>query len=329
MKKKILVLGGTQFIGRNLVERFFFQKEYAITLFNRQKTGIDLFENIAKIKGDRETEDIIKIKNQHWDYVIDLSCYYPDSLEKVLQNINPDVSKYIFISTCSVYDNEQHQLPMRDENAPTLSCSAKQYSDRTVASYGNRKAACERILMDSGINHVIFRPALVYGPYDHTDRLYYWLYQVKKGGILLLPDKGQRIFSLTYVEDLVEVIIQALKKNLHNNIYNIISYPRSSIRMIVEEAASILKIDFQEVNASPSFLNFHEVTQWTDMPLWLDCDYFTYENDRVKKDFNFSARPFKESLNKTIHFYNKSNWPNPKFGMSESTKLGLISQLAN
>ncbi|KAA3641497.1 MAG: NAD-dependent epimerase/dehydratase family protein [Bacteroidetes bacterium] len=329
MKKKILVLGGTQFIGRSLVEKLFLEKNFEITLFNRHKTGINLFEDIPKIRGDRETPDINKIKDHHWDYVIDLSGYYPDSLKNVLDNLNPDVSKYIFISTCSVYDNEQYQLPMRDENAPILSCSEKQYSDRTVTSYGNRKAECERILMDSGINYFIFRPALVYGPYDHTDRLYYWLYQVKKGGPLLLPDKGQGIFSLTYVKDLVEVITRALSKETPNNTYNVISQPKSSIRMIVEEAASILKKDFREVNASPSFLNIHNVAQWTDMPLWLDCNYYTYENESMKKDFNFSPQPFQESLNKTIQFYDKLNWPVPKYGMAESTKMGLISHLAN
>lgn len=329
MHKNILVLGGTQFIGRNLVEKLFLDKKYKITLFNRQKTGIDLFEDIPKIQGDRETDDINKIQDHHWDYVIDLSCYYPDALKKVLQNLNPEVSKYIFISTCSVYDNEQFQLPMRGENASLLSCTEKQYSDRTTASYGNRKAECERILKSSGINHVIFRPALVFGPYDHTDRLYYWLYQVQKGGTLLFPDKGQRIFSLTYVKDLVKVIIQALTHESTHNIYNVISYPKSSIRMIVEEAASMLQKDFREINATPSFLNINKVDQWSDMPLWLDCDYFTYDNDLLKKDFDWAPTPFKESLKQTIKFYNKLGWPVPKFGMPESRKLGLISDLAN
>ena len=68
---------------------------------------------------------------------------------------------------------------MRDETAPILNCTIDERTDRTPASYGNRKAECERILMNSTQDYIMLRPALVYGAYDHTDRFYYWLYQVQ------------------------------------------------------------------------------------------------------------------------------------------------------
>ena len=83
--KKILILGGTQFVGRNLVERLDALGQFEITLFNRQQTGSHLFSHLKKIKGDRETSDINQLKNKTWDAVIDLSAYYPNSLQNLLE----------------------------------------------------------------------------------------------------------------------------------------------------------------------------------------------------------------------------------------------------
>jgi 2'-hydroxyisoflavone reductase len=218
--EKILILGGTQFIGRTLVEQLQKLNNYDITLFNRQQTQADLFPEVKKMKGDRETNDISQIENEKWDYVIDVSCYYPDSLVHVLDSIKGSLKKYILVSTCSVYDDDNDQTPMRVETAKVLSCTNEQRTDRTDASYGNRKAECERILVNSNQKYTIFRPSLVYGPYDHTDRLYYWLYQVQTSKTLLLPDFGEKLFSITYVHDLVHAIINALESDV-SGIYNV------------------------------------------------------------------------------------------------------------
>lgn len=284
--KKILILGGTQFIGRNLVERLQETTEYDITLFNRQQTQADLFPDINKIKGDREANDISQIANVRWDYVIDLSCYYPDSLTNVLQCLNGNVGKYIFISTCSVYGNESNQTVLRDERAEVLSCNANQRTDRTVNTYGNRKAECEGIIQNSGINHIILRPSLVYGKYDHTDRFYYWLHQVKNSDTLLLPDNGERTFSLTYVDDLVNTIIQALRTPAIHNVYNVITVPQGSIRQIVDCTKELFRKDFEAVNATADFLRQNDISQWTDMPLWIDGDHFTYDNQKLRDNFD-------------------------------------------
>ena len=166
--KNILILGGTNFIGRRLVERLLESEAYALTLFNRQRTHAELFPQVNKIKGDRETESIEQIVEGNWDAVVDLSCYFPAALENTLKALTKE-SKYIFVSTCSVYDNEMDRSILKNETAPVLSCSAQQRSDRSAASYGNRKAECERLLMDSGMPYVILRPSLVFGTYDPTD----------------------------------------------------------------------------------------------------------------------------------------------------------------
>ncbi len=323
--KSILLLGGTQFIGRNLVERLLETDQYELTLFNRQLTQSNLFPRVHKIKGNRETDDVKQIANKHWDYVIDLSCYYPDSLSRVLSYIN-NVDNYILISTCSVYDNENIHVQLRDESSKILSCNARQRVDRSTTSYGNRKAECERILQSSGLNHTILRPSLVYGAYDHTDRFYYWLYQVKYSNPLLLPDNGNRQFSLTYVNDLVDTIVRALTLNAQNKIYNVISLSLASILKIVDCASELLHKDVRKVNAKASFLKENNISQWTDMPLWIDGDYFTYSNQKLKADFGFESTTLKDSVKNTIEYYNKLGWKEPDYGMTEKTRQALIKK---
>ena len=334
-KPKLLFLGGTQFIGRNIVHKLMAIDEYEITLFNRQQTGNDLFPNIAKIKGDRTTDDIQQIANENWDYVIDCSCYHPDDLENTLANLKPNIKRYIFISTSSVYDNEALQTTLRNEDSPVLSCSIKQRENKEKkVFYGNKKSECERILKASNLNSIILRPTLVFGTYDYTDRFYYWLYQVKTNDTLLLPDNGNRKFSLIYVHDLVKMTILSLTtevsgqaQNTDNQTFNIISFPQTSIREIVETAQDLLNRKNTIINATPEFLHENKVNQWTTMPLWIDHDFFTYSNERLKSEFPIQLTDFETATAETIAYYESLNWHQPTYGMNEAKRQELLSKL--
>lgn len=324
--KKILVFGGTQFVGKTIVEKLVSLNQYDITLFNRGKTDNETFSELRLIKGDRETGDIEQIGEESWDYVIDVSCYYPRMLESALAHLE-SVDRYIFISTCSVYDNQSHQGTFRNEDTPILPCTEEQRTDRSLTTYGQRKAACERILRASGLDHIIFRPALVYGPQDYTDRLYYWLYQVKTHPTLLLPNMGESKFSLTYVKDLADVVARALSMRSHNTTYTLTSHPGSSIKAVVESAARILDRQPEYINATPGFLHGESIAQWSAMPLWLDNNHFTYDNAKLKKDFGFAPRDFDDSIRETIAFFDQKGWPTPVFGMSEEKRMDLLAKI--
>jgi len=98
MKKRILIIGGTNFIGRNIVESLLETNKYEVTLFNRGVTNPELFSDLKKLKGDRYSNDINFLRNDSWDFVIDMSCYYPKNLEELLKVLGNKVLKYIFIS---------------------------------------------------------------------------------------------------------------------------------------------------------------------------------------------------------------------------------------
>lgn len=328
MKPKLLLLGGTQFIGRNIVNELIKMDNYDLTLFNRQESDNNLFPNIKKIKGDRTTSDIQQIANENWDYVIDCSCYHPVDLENTLASLNLNLKRYIFISTCSVYDDTEFQTVLRDENAPIARCSAEQRQSREkMEFYGNKKAECERVLNASNFDTIILRPTLVFGAFDHTDRFYYWLHQVKMKDTLLLPDNGNRQFSLVYVHDLVQMTVKALTQKPHNQVFNAVSFPQTSIRAIVEMAQQLLNRKNKIVNATPEFLHENKIEQWTDMPLWIDNDFFTYNNDRLKSELWIKMTDFETAVGETIIYYENLNWRQPNYGMNEVQRQKLLHHL--
>ncbi len=325
--EKILILGGTNFIGRNLVDRLLGHNQYKITLFNRGITNPGLFPGIRKMKGDRNISDVNLISKENWDYIIDLSCYYPDSLIKVINSLKNDVQKYIFISTCSVYDHELNKKILRGEDSLIRDCNDKDRVDSSINTYGKRKAECERLLQKSGLRYTIFRPALVYGEYDNTDRFYYWLYQINKSKELMIPNNGENLFSVTYVKDLIQVIINSINSGSKSDIYNVTTYLKLSISRITEMSSKLLNSYPKLYNANSEFLNDNRIAQWTDLPLWLDCDYFTYDNAKIISNLKMEITDFEISLKETIDYYNNMNWKEPKSGISDKLKHKLIDKL--
>lgn len=326
--KQILVLGGTNFIGRNLIEKLQNESAYEITLFNRGITNPHLFPTLKKINGDRELpEDLGKIFTQRWNHIIDLSGFYPNNLEQILKGINADLSSYIFVSTCSVYDNALHSGMLRDESAPTLVCSASKAIDTSLNTYGQRKAECERVLQRHNIPYTIFRPALVYGPYDSTDRLYYWLYRCYKHKELLIPEQGERVFSMTYVHDLVEAIVAALGNDIQNQIYNCTSHPQTSIGQIVQTCEALNQREIKKVDASVSFLDKNGIAQWMDLPLWLHSDDFTYSNYKIKRELKVRPKELEHGLKTTMNYYKDKATPEPQYGISRSKEEELMLKL--
>jgi len=321
--EKILIIGGTNFIGRNLVEQLKDEDKFELTLLNRGITNADLFPDIKKIKGDRNTKEIAELVRGNWDYIIDLSCYFPRSLEQILKSISNKLKRYIFISTVSVYEDGEQIL--KDESATTQAFTREIYDDDTPETYGKRKVACEAIIKSSGINYTILRPALVYGKYDHTDRFYYWLYQVKKYDKVLLPNNGIQNSSLTYVQDLISSIVLSINESEDKSIYNIISHPEISIAKIVDVASKLLDKSPEIKSVSGKYLLDNNISEWTKMPLWINSNYDTYANMKIQKSYNLDIVQLEESIKATIKYYQEMNWYEPKYGITRMKQLELMN----
>lgn len=322
--KKVLVLGGTQFIGRNIVERLLSMQQYDITLFNRQRTQADLFMECHKIKGDRYTDDILQLTQQYWHVVIDISCYYPTQLDVFLTNMEGNIGRYIFISTVSAYqlDNALPDAMITEANLDTLPYTEAQLTDTTMSTYGERKAACEDILLKhTWLDKIILRPCIVYGRYDHTDRFYYWLWKIRQQQPFVMPKCEQEKITLTYITDLVNIVIQSIEIKEHNTIYNTSTHEPFSLKEILQK----MDENMQGVEIDTQTLIEKGVTPGIAAPLWFNLP-LKVSNQKLINDFKITLIPFEQSIEETSAYYESLGWQTPKVGIDATLEEELLQQ---
>jgi 2'-hydroxyisoflavone reductase len=324
---KILILGGTHFIGRNLVEKLLEIEAYDITLFNRQKTFPELFPELKKIKGDRETDDINKITTTDWDFVVDLSCYFPDTLNNFIGKLKGKVGRYIFISTIAVYELEQNfKSEIITENFKLQKCNEEEAKNNSPETYGKRKAECERILNQTEwLEKIILRPSIIYGKYDTTDRLYYWLDRIKQGNSFIVPNCKSEKVTLTYVTDLVNIIIKSLKIQNHLTTYNASTHQPLTLSEMILRISKLTNNENEIIEITNKQLLDSNIKPEEDIPLWFNLP-LAISNNKLNRDFEITLTLFDQSIKDTIKYYDNLNWPLCNAGFDYHKEKMIISK---
>ena len=99
---RILILGGTSFVGRAIVSDAL-EHDAEVTLFSRGKTGTDLFPGVERRIGDRDTGDYRALSQGEWDAVVDVSAYQTKEVDEAMDVLGDRVGRYVFISSHAVY----------------------------------------------------------------------------------------------------------------------------------------------------------------------------------------------------------------------------------
>jgi 2'-hydroxyisoflavone reductase len=215
---RILIIGGTCFLGRHLVEAAL-ARNHELTLFNRGKSNPDLFRQLETILGDRET-DVKKLQQagRNWDSVIDVAGYVPRIVRLSAEVLKENVGRYIYISSISVYSN--FRKVGINESGPVGKIDDEATEEITEETYGPLKVLCERAVQNIyGERALIIRPALIVGPHDPTDRFTYWPVRVARGGEVLAPQKREAPIQIIDVCDLPDFILKLIEENA-SGIYN-------------------------------------------------------------------------------------------------------------
>ncbi len=208
--KRILVLGGTGFLGPAIVEAAR-ARGHTLTLFNRGKTRPGLFPDIEKRQGDRDPakgEGLKSLERGEWDAVIDDSGFYPRMVDASARLLAPRVGQYIYISSVSAY-REPNPIG-GDEEAPlaVLADPKVEEMGRNFENYGGLKAACEAVAEAAlpGRTAVV-RPGFIVGPDDPSGRFTYWPVRFDKGGEIAVPGAPTDPLQLIDVRDLAEWLV--------------------------------------------------------------------------------------------------------------------------
>ncbi len=300
---KILIIGGTVFLGRALVEAAL-ARGHDVTLFNRGQHNPDLFPEVEKLRGDRDGQ-MEALKGRKWDAAIDTCGYFPRVVRQSAQLLADAVGHYTFISSISAYSNFRESW---DENGPLGQMDLEEAEAATAITgetYGPLKVLCEQTVEEALPGRtLVLRPGLINGPFDPSDRFTYWPARVARGGKALVPGDGEMRVEIIDVRDLAEWNIRLVEEN-KTGIYNTTGpdYPLT-MQSMLETCKAETGSDAEFVYVSGEFLKEHEIDANRVSCWWIPADdedyrYFCDVNCKKAHADGLTFRPLAETARDT------------------------------
>ena len=299
---RILILGGSQFVGRWMTQAAL-DAGHQVTLFNRGQSNPQLFEDVEKLTGDRNG-DLSALVGRQWDAVIDTSAYTPRQVSATTELLQNAVGSYLFVSTMMVYAdfkqsglNEESEVgQLEDESVQTVN----------VKTYGPLKALCEReVRRILPTKHLILRPSIVVGPYDNTDRFTWWVHRVAQGGEMFAPGSPETPFQIIDARDLAAWAVRLLEKGQTGtfNAAGLQTPVTLGETLIAARTVSGSDADFTWVEED--FFKSHKVSYWRELPFWLpswDASFpgFFQVDNRKALAAGLTFRPLTETVADTL-----------------------------
>ena len=302
---KILIIGGTKFLGWHLAD-VISDTDVKVTLFNRGNSyAAEEISDVERIHGDRNT-DLEKLSGRTWDAVIDTCGYLPQTVGKSAEFLKDKVGQYVFISSGAVYaDTRQANY---DESAETATLSEKQRKEIAkidVAgeinaymlgeNYGALKVLCEEAAEKAMPGRVLnVRAGMIVGKFDWTDRFAYWVMRVARGGEVLAPGSPDNPVQMIDARNLSNWIFRMIK-NWEFGTYNATSFPYElTFGKMLGEIKRASKSDAAFTWVGEKFLLENNVKPWSDMPFYLP------ESDENTR--NFMTMNVDKALAKGLEF---------------------------
>jgi 2'-hydroxyisoflavone reductase len=206
---RLLILGGTRFLGRHLVDAAL-ARGHSVTLFTRGQSNPDLYAatpGVTHLTGNRDG-DLTALEGKTWDAVMDTSGYFPRVVGASANLLAGAANHYTFVSSISVY--RDFAQPGIDEAYPAGTLADETIEEITGDSYGPLKALCEQAVERAFPGRTLnVRPGLIVGPHDPTDRFTYWPHRVAQGGEVLAPGGPDQPVQVIDVRDLAQWIVRA------------------------------------------------------------------------------------------------------------------------
>lgn len=333
---KLLILGGTRFVGRYVVTAAQ-ARGHEVTLFNRGNYSTKDLGAVEVIKGDRYT-DLHKLQGRRWDAVVDTSGHLPRAVRAAAEVLSGEVERYVFISSQNAY--KDISVPGIDETYPLRTLTSEQVEQANAIGtsgqpsygelYGGLKALCEQAAEDVMPGRVlIIRPGLIVGPHDYTDRFTYWPVRVARGGEVLAPGRPDRFIQLIDVRDLAEWIVSMIERKA-TGVYNAHGLPNSlTMQRFLDECKSVTGSDAKFTWISEDFLLQEQVAAWSELPLWLPEEaaphlkgfMFISPDKAIAAGLNF--RPLSVTVRDTLSWY-QSTGSELKAGLDRDKERALL-----
>ena len=296
---KLLVLGGTKFLGRAAVEAALARGHW-VTLFNRGETNPELFPDAEKLRGDR-SESLDGLRGREWDAVLDPSGYLPSVVRASAEMLADSVGHYLFVSSVSAYASLSQPV---DEESPVaeLGDSPDDMLTEDYSNYGPLKVLCEQAVADVfGERQASVRPGLIVGAHDPSGRFTYWPHRVARGGRVLAPAPPDARVQFIDAKDLGSWLVD-LSERQAGGVYNA-THPGRSWGETLETCREVSGSDATFEWVPAEVLKEHEVGEWMELPLWIsDPDSAAMHEVDVSRAVaaGLTFRPLEETVRDTL-----------------------------
>jgi dTDP-glucose 4,6-dehydratase len=302
--KNIGIIGGTRFIGLNLLYTLL-EKDYNISIFNRGVTTPqkDIPSQVKWFKGDRKKPKQMKdFFNQKYDAIIDFSAYSTFHVKPMFDLYKNKIGQYIFVSSVSALSVP---LPINfEENHPRI---------KTRGTYGGDKSLVEDLLLEyrnkENFPITIFRPQGVFGKFGATHQITYSISRLNNNLPLLIDnEKKNKLLSPLYVQDFVNAIILSINnKKAFGQIYNIGGKDAVTQKDYINICSKIL-------NKKPKIKYIEGFTKYNIGMPWQNHNIVP-SNNKIKKDLNIEFTPLYDALDQTYNWMKN----HPKFLQPQNT----------
>ncbi len=316
--KRLLILGGTGFIGPHMVE-YALSRGHTVTLFNRGQTNAHLFPDVEKLVGDRN-DDLSALEGREWDVVLDNHSTLPRWVNQTAQLLKDSAEQYLHVSSISVYatdtpelagwgdtepgSEEREQLRIDEDSAVMVLPDGHEGEEVTGRTYGPFKALAEQEARNAFPSRAtIVRPGLIVGPGDRSDRFTYWPVRIDRGGEILVPGDGRDEVQIIDVRDLTAWIVRLAEMGAAGTFNATGPESRLSMSEMVEGIEAVTTTPSSFTWADTDWLREHEVRPWSDMPVWIPHDPQSYVRIDRAVERGLTFRSLAETSIDTIEWH--------------------------
>ena len=313
---KLLVLGGTKFLGRAIVEAAL-AAGHEVSIFTRGQTNPDLFPEAEHLVGDRDG-DLAALEGGRWDTAIDTSGFYPRVVRASAELLAGRVEHYTFVSSVSVYA-DLSTPPSESSAVGTMEDESLEELGDEFQYYGPLKALCEaeveRVFPGRAL---IVRPGLIVGPHDPTDRFTYWPRRLDRGGELLAPAPPDEPVQFIDVRDLAGWIVRMVEQS-RTGTFNAVNEGLPWSELLA--GADVTWVD-------SSFLVKQGVGEWMELPLWIaDPAFAGHARTDVSRalEAGLTFRPVEETIRDTAEWDAKRGEGKLAAGLAPEREAELLA----
>ena len=295
---KLLVLGGTKFLGRHVVDAAL-GGGHEVTIFTRGRTNPELYPEAEHLVGDRDG-GLTALAGRTWDGVVDTSGYVPRVVRQSAELLCDAVERYVFVSSISVYADFSRPI---SEETPVAELEDPAGED-VEADYGALKAACERIVERVfGERGTSVRAGLIVGPHDPTDRFTYWPRRLAAGGDVLAPGSPDAPVQFVDARDLAAWLVRLAEQGPGGALNATGPAEPLTLGGLLERTAVALGSDASLVWVDEQRIVDAGVQPWTELPLWIPGDEYAgmeqADSSRARAA-GLAFRPLEETVRDTL-----------------------------